>query len=93
MTERIEIIVHPAEMPRMTREVIGALLMWDIIPALHPNKFLKRAWLLNEIETFVDFRKEVRGDSESHRSPVTRLYAIWDDAVKTVEPPRKDEWQ
>ena len=85
MTEQIQVIVAPGELPRMTRQVIDAVVGAGIgrqVPG-----FYDRAWLADQIEQVVDFRKRGLNLIPVGCPPklISRVYAVWRDVVKEDE--------
>jgi hypothetical protein len=88
--ERIQIIVVPGELPRMTRQVIEALRGAGVVPGEN-TRFYDPTWLADQIEQLVDFRRQRVSrlvDVPVKLNPVgcpprliSRLYSIWRDVV------------
>lgn len=82
MTDRIQVIVEPGELPRMTRQVIDALV--DAGIGQQMPGFYDRDWLADQIEQVVDFRKRGLKLIPVGCPPklISRLYSIWRDVVQ-----------
>jgi hypothetical protein len=85
MTDRIQVIVMPGELPAMTRRVIDALV--DAGIGRQMPGFYDRDWLADRIEQVVDFRKRGLALIPVGCPPklISRVYAVWRDVVKEDE--------